>query len=162
MDRVLINLGTRGFSRLRWEFFGVGQRPTHLRPQAEAAGHYEDLTETRNRARKVSGTQGMFCLVLLTSPESVNICCRRQAEKPEQQTGNRRFIFFFSPLLALRARFELRAKCRVCLAWLMYKAPVIQAKPSMSHYTRLVVAIKMRLIDNSFRWYFINLRGSST
>ena len=32
-------LGTRGFSR---------------------AGHYKDLTETGNRARKVSGTQGRF------------------------------------------------------------------------------------------------------
>ena len=29
-------------------------------PKAEAAGHYKDLTETGNRARKVSGTQGIF------------------------------------------------------------------------------------------------------
>ena len=36
--------------------FGVGRRPTHLRQQA--TGHYKDLTETGNRARKVSGTQG--------------------------------------------------------------------------------------------------------
>ena len=40
--------------------FGVGRRLTHLRPLAEAArknsGHYKDLTETGNRARKVSGT----------------------------------------------------------------------------------------------------------
>ena len=33
--------------------FGVGRRPTHLRP-------YKDLTETGNRARKVSGTQGIY------------------------------------------------------------------------------------------------------
>ena len=45
--------------------FGVGRRPTDLRSKAEAtsgeafrAGHYKDLTETGNRARKVSGTQG--------------------------------------------------------------------------------------------------------
>ena len=51
-------LGTRGFSRERREFsvlaegrhiFGRGPKP---RP-----GHCEDLTETGNRARKVSGTQ---------------------------------------------------------------------------------------------------------
>ena len=37
--------------------FGVGWRP---KPQEKTfhAGHYKDLTETRNRARKVSGTQG--------------------------------------------------------------------------------------------------------
>ena len=37
-------LGTRGFSRVRREF--------------SVLGHYKDLTETGNRARKVSGTQG--------------------------------------------------------------------------------------------------------
>ena len=66
-------LGTRGFSRVRREFSVFGRRPTHLRPQAEAtsgeaarktfrafrAGHYKDLTETGNRARNVSGTQGI-------------------------------------------------------------------------------------------------------
>ena len=40
----------RFFSRAAG-IFGVGRRPTHLR-------HYKDLTETGNRARKVSGTQG--------------------------------------------------------------------------------------------------------
>ena len=33
-----------------------GRRP---KPRAVRAGHYKDLTETGNRARKVSGTQGM-------------------------------------------------------------------------------------------------------
>ena len=40
----------RFFSRAAG-IFGVGRRPTHLR-------HYKELTETGNRARKVSGTQG--------------------------------------------------------------------------------------------------------
>ena len=39
-------LGTRGFSRVRREFSVL------------AAGHYKDLSETGNRARKVSSTQG--------------------------------------------------------------------------------------------------------
>ena len=49
--------------------FGVGQRPTHLRrrpkPREKAfrTGHYKDWTETGNRARKVSGTQGNTILV---------------------------------------------------------------------------------------------------
>ena len=41
----------RFFSRAAG-IFGVGRRP---KPRA---GHYKDLTETGNRARKVSGTQG--------------------------------------------------------------------------------------------------------
>ena len=55
----------------------------------------------------------MFYLVLLTLTLSVNICERRWAEKPEQSTGYRRFIFFFSPRLALGAQ------CHVRLAWLI-------------------------------------------
>ena len=52
----------RFFSRAAG-IFGVGRRPTLLRLWAEstsgeAAGHYKDLAETGNRARKVSGTQG--------------------------------------------------------------------------------------------------------
>ena len=39
--------------------FGVGRRP---KPRAVRAGHYKDLTETGNRARKVSGTQGRMSL----------------------------------------------------------------------------------------------------
>ena len=57
-------LGTRGFSRVRREFSVLaegrhvfGRRPKP-REKAFRAGHYEDLTETGNRARKVSGTQG--------------------------------------------------------------------------------------------------------
>ena len=42
-------LGTRGFSRVQREFSVL----------AEGAGHYKDLTETGNRARKVSGTRGI-------------------------------------------------------------------------------------------------------
>ena len=45
---VLLTLGTRGF---------VG------RSHERRAGHYKDLTETGNRARKVSGTQGTFSSV---------------------------------------------------------------------------------------------------
>ena len=44
----------RFFSRAAG-IFGVGRRP---KPRA---GHYKDLTETGNRARKVSGTQGILC-----------------------------------------------------------------------------------------------------
>ena len=54
-------LGTRGFSRERREFSVLaegrhifGRRP---KPRAAKPGHYKDLTETGNRARKVSGTQ---------------------------------------------------------------------------------------------------------
>ena len=60
--RVRCTLGTRGFSRMRSEFLVLaegrhifGRRP---KPWAFRAGHYKDLTESRNRARKVSGTQG--------------------------------------------------------------------------------------------------------
>ena len=45
-------LGTRGFFSRSVGCFGVGRRPT------SHAGHYKDLTETGNRARKVSGTRG--------------------------------------------------------------------------------------------------------
>ena len=41
--------------------FGVGRRPKPraAKPREKSrAGHYKDLTETGNRARKVSGTQG--------------------------------------------------------------------------------------------------------
>ena len=50
----------RFFSRAAG-IFGVGRRPTNLRPWAEATrgeAHYKDLTKTGNRARKVSGTRG--------------------------------------------------------------------------------------------------------
>ena len=48
-------LGTRGFSRVRREFsvLAEGWHILGRRPKR----HYKDLTETGNRARKVSGTQ---------------------------------------------------------------------------------------------------------
>ena len=46
-----ITLGTRGFSHVRREFSVLAEGRSN-------AGHYKDLTETGNRARKVSGTQG--------------------------------------------------------------------------------------------------------
>ena len=61
---VTLTLGTRGFSRVGREL-SVLAEGRHIRSWAEAgrktfrAGHYKDLTETGNCARKVSGTQGM-------------------------------------------------------------------------------------------------------
>ena len=54
----------RGFSRARREFsvLAEGRHIFGRRPKpraAKRAGHYDDLTETGNRARKVSGTQGI-------------------------------------------------------------------------------------------------------
>ena len=52
-------LGTRGFSRVWREFSVLAVGRSHERRSREKnAGHYEDLTETGNRARKASGTQG--------------------------------------------------------------------------------------------------------
>ena len=51
----LQTLGTRGFSRVRREFLVLAEGRSHER---RSAGHYKDLAETGNRARKVSGTQG--------------------------------------------------------------------------------------------------------
>ena len=52
-------LGTRGFSRVRQESSVLAEGrhifSCRLKPRA---GHYKDLTETGNHARKVSGTQG--------------------------------------------------------------------------------------------------------
>ena len=51
----------RSFSRAAG-IFGVGRRPkpraAKPREKSFRAGHCKDLTETGNRARKVSGTQG--------------------------------------------------------------------------------------------------------
>ena len=58
-----------------------GRRP---KPRAAKPGHYKDLTETGNRARKVSGTQGtvktkywtnlfkyiFFCFILMFTSSS--------------------------------------------------------------------------------------------
>ena len=51
-------LGTRGFSRVRRKFsvLAEGRHIFDLRPKPR------DLTETGNRARKVSGTQGNYVL----------------------------------------------------------------------------------------------------
>ena len=49
-------LGTRGFSRVWWESSVLAEG----RSREKNAGHYKDLTEIGNRARKVSGTQGIF------------------------------------------------------------------------------------------------------
>ena len=48
-------LGTRGFSCVWREFLVLAVGRSHER---RSAGHYKDLTETGNRARKASGTQG--------------------------------------------------------------------------------------------------------
>jgi len=48
-------LGTRGFSRVRREFSVLAEGRSHER---RSAGHYKDVTETGNREKKVSGTQG--------------------------------------------------------------------------------------------------------
>ena len=69
---LLGNLGTRGFVSRAAGIFGVGPMKAdissalHCRPKPRAAksrekiraGHYKDLTETGNCARKFSGTQG--------------------------------------------------------------------------------------------------------
>ena len=60
-------LGTRGFYRVRWEFSA----------EAASAGHYKDLTETGNRARKVSGTQG-----------SVHLACEARNKSALHRLGN--------------------------------------------------------------------------
>ena len=66
----LPTLGTRGFSRVRREFsvFGRRPKPRAAKPREKAfrAGHYKDLTETGNRARNVSGTQGTLFQTLFT------------------------------------------------------------------------------------------------
>jgi len=59
-NEILGELSQRFFSRAAG-IFGVGRRPkadTSLALGRSRAGHYKDLTETGNRARKVSGTQG--------------------------------------------------------------------------------------------------------
>ena len=57
---VMCTLGTRGFSRVRRKFsvLAEGRHLFGRRPKPRAA---KDLTETGNRARKVSGTQGRSC-----------------------------------------------------------------------------------------------------
>ena len=63
---VYCTLGTRGFSRVRREvsvlaegrhIFGRRPKPPE---KTSGTGHYKDLTETGNRASKISGTRGRF------------------------------------------------------------------------------------------------------
>ena len=68
MGLLDFTLGTRGFSRVRREFSvlaeGDTSSPVGQSHGGEAArnifraGHYKDLTETGNRARKAAGIQG--------------------------------------------------------------------------------------------------------
>ena len=70
MGLLDFTLGTRGFSRVRREFsvLAEGRHIFGRRPKPRAAklrekpafraGHYKDLTETGNRARKVAVIQG--------------------------------------------------------------------------------------------------------
>ena len=103
-------LGARGFSRMRREFSVLAEgrhifgRRSHERRSCEKnlwhgavlftirvdlwafrAGHYKDLTETRNRARKVSGTQGR-----MTQTPLIFIW---------NKTGNKRRVTCFATLL---------------------------------------------------------------
>ena len=62
-----LTLGTRGFSRVRRAFSVLaegrhifGRRPKPRAAKRRSAGHHKDLAETRNRARKVCGTQGIL------------------------------------------------------------------------------------------------------
>ena len=56
---------------MRWEFSVLAE--------AASAGHYKDLTETGNRARKVSGTQG-----------SVHLACEARNTSALHRLGNTR------------------------------------------------------------------------
>ena len=50
-------LGTRGVSRARREFSVLAEGERRSR-EKKRVRHYKDLSETGNRPRKVSGTQG--------------------------------------------------------------------------------------------------------
>ena len=56
-------LCARGFFSWLRRSCRVGLQPTKQPLVPRVAGHYKDLTETGNRARKVSGTQGKGSLV---------------------------------------------------------------------------------------------------
>ena len=67
VDMWPATLDTRGFSRVRRELSLLAEgrhifyrrpKPRAAKPREKRAGYYKDLTETGNRARKVSGTQG--------------------------------------------------------------------------------------------------------
>ena len=74
-----VTLGTRGFSRVQREFsvLAEGRHIFGRRPKPRA-GHYKDLTENGNRARKVSGTQGIILSTLNYINQFTSSClCRR-------------------------------------------------------------------------------------
>ena len=58
MGWVSATLGTRGFSRVRREFSVLVEGRHIFGRRPKPRGSLKDFTETRNRARKVSGTQG--------------------------------------------------------------------------------------------------------
>ena len=88
--------------------FGVGRRPTYLRPLA----NYKDLTETRNRARKVSGTNSLQCRRFLRVRKCFCSRNRREEEMGRvkgsgEEVGREKYVFFFlspSPLSFFRPR----------------------------------------------------------
>ena len=76
--------------------FGVGRRPTYLRPLA----NYKDLTETRNRARKVSGTNSLQCRRFLRVRKCFCSRNRREEEMGRvkgsgEGVGREKYVFFF-------------------------------------------------------------------
>ena len=56
---VSTTLGARGFSCAWREFSVLAEGRSHERRKTFRAVHYKELAETENRARKVSGTQGV-------------------------------------------------------------------------------------------------------
>ena len=57
-EQLKPSLGTRDFSRLRREFSVLAEGRSREKNYAFREGHYKDMIETVNLARKVSGTQG--------------------------------------------------------------------------------------------------------
>ena len=66
---VTCTLGTRGYSRVRPEFSVLAEGRSR-------AGHYKDLTETGNRARKVSGTRGTLHVARPARNTCISSFCR--------------------------------------------------------------------------------------
>ena len=75
----MVTLGTRGFSGVGWEFsvLAEGRHIFGLKPKPPAAKrHNKDLTETGNRARKVSGTQGSAGCPTTSNVLALRLCAR--------------------------------------------------------------------------------------